>query len=113
VKHDNRGWADKFSVTPLRGLVDTYASVTIEPADLLCWISATRRDTGWTAPASAPPTTASRRTVWARATAKNSISASVNAYTARSKSCSSMPIIAPGALAPTPENCGNAAVQTV
>ena len=35
VKHDNRGWADKFSVTPLRGLVDTYASVTIEPADLV------------------------------------------------------------------------------
>ena len=35
VKHYNRGWADKFSVTPLRGLVDTYADVTIELPDLV------------------------------------------------------------------------------
>lgn len=35
VKHYNRGWADNFSDTPVRGLVDTYADVTIEPAALV------------------------------------------------------------------------------
>jgi hypothetical protein len=33
-KHYNRGWADKFSATPLRGLVDAYVTVSIEPGKL-------------------------------------------------------------------------------